>query len=183
MVMHNAPAMPERRSHKNVQLFTRSVQELPATSVLDSVLETMEKDLTRRGLLQIDGSGSYHPLWFLAETERNIFLWRHGMSIEEHEHFEFWIDVPRLIEKRLAQLEGFSPENPFLNPLWGELPYDQEQSSIEANYLKSFTDIALDILPHAHALSHIGSTLRKESIDGRNDGAILLPLVASSPKG
>jgi hypothetical protein len=65
------------------------------------------------------GGEAVTPLWFLAETERNIFLWRQGKSLDDVEDYEFWVDIPSLITKRRVQLESPQGLNPFTNPNWG----------------------------------------------------------------
>jgi hypothetical protein len=145
---------------------------LEPSAVLWEVLRTMETQLQRKGLLPSVTEGSFHPLWFLAETERNVFLWRRGRSLIDKDEFEFWIDVPRLVEKRLKQLESKDAANPFLNPLWGEAMSDPMLAENEKDYLLSLIEVLEHVGPHAHGLSKVGSEVRKELM-GRVEKVVL----------
>ena len=108
----------------------------PKGAILADVLKTLEVQFQRRGMLPSgteSGPGmAFHPLWFVAETERNVFLWRQGCSLIQQDEFEFWIDIEALISKRLNQLDSADPENPFLNPLLDTTPSNRcnKRSSI-----------------------------------------------------
>src|SRR5438128_1283697 len=110
-----------QESHTNVQERPNAalLAALPKAAVLLEVVKPLEQRLRMRGLLRSNDSATFHPLWFLAETERNVFLWRRGCSLGQQDQFEFWVDLRLLISKRLHQLENVDFENPFLNPGWG----------------------------------------------------------------
>jgi hypothetical protein len=100
------------------------------------------------------------PLWFVAETERNTFLWRQGFSLSDVERFEFWVDLPVLIEKRRKQLSGeFSNfelgGNPFIGSSSSEINNDSQ-------YLEQLEHVVQEILGIAHALCLAASTARTE---------------------
>ena len=136
--------------------------KLPNTAILWDVLRSMEGELQRKGLLPRTAQDLFNPLWFLAETERNVFLWRHGCGLTDKDRFEFWIDIPKLIEKRLKQLQSNDYSNPFINPLWEEPLQGSAISEQETEYLLTLIEVIGQIEGHAHALSHVGSELRKE---------------------
>lgn len=162
--------------HKIVQLPRISVQDLPKGACTLEVLKTIESQLLNRGILKAPPGVASAPLWFLAETERNIFLWRNGLSLTQEDDFEFWIDLPKLFEKRLTQLQSYDAENPFMNPLWGNSVQDREHAAKEADYLLYFRDIMMKAESHAHALSRVGSILRNDmSVERKARDMVLLP--------
>ena len=159
------------------QNIAHNVRELPSSAILLDSLKTLEIQLQHRDLLsQRDKAHSNQPIWFLAETERNIFLWRAGLSLADAKHFEFWVDIEELIKKRLNQLEQAGPDNPFLNPLWGSMVFDSQIAQNESEYLECFLNILNSIQNHANALSQVVSELMQE-IDGKTNEKriILLP--------
>ena len=147
---------------KNVQPCPDSAQAIPPEAVLAGILKTLEEQLQSKGLVHEIEHGTFNPLWFLAETEKNIFLWRHGRSLVEQDEFEFWIDVEALIKKRLHQLETMDPDNPFMNPLWEISLPDPDIKRREKEYLNSFLESFRRIHSHANALSQVASQLDKE---------------------
>ena len=102
----------------DTQLLQSGAHILPKGCVLLGVLKSIENELRKREMLGISGQPTT-PLWFLAETERNIFLWRSGKSLDDQRNYSFWINVPALIKKRRHQLKKPQGLNPFTNPLWG----------------------------------------------------------------
>ena len=162
--MINSAKNPAKRSHlfKTVQPSYKSANDLPDGLILLESIKTLETDLQKRNMLNTRLNDVMHPLWFLAETERNIFLWRTGFSLEDSEQFEFWIDINKLIEKRLKQIENLDPENPFFNSLWGLSNNNSSFLNDESEYLKSFKDVINSIISHASALSAVTSILSKE---------------------
>ncbi len=151
-----------------------SQAELPPGAVLASFVRTLETRLIARGLLSTP-RGEFHPLWFLVETERNVFLWRNGLSLENAEEFEFWVDPAALVEKRLLHLDAGSTENPFINSLWGiacgAAPLSAQE---EREYLTNLLENMAKVAPHAHALSHVSSILGQEVLKPKLP-RILLP--------
>jgi len=159
-------------SHKTVQ------KSVPKTAVRFEVLRSMETALGRKHLL-------FHrkevtPLWFVAETERNVFLWRHGLSLDDRDEYDFWVDVPELIQKRIKQLGSSKANNPFCNPLWGFSTADEIETKAsnegEIEYLRSFGALNRPLLGHAHALSHVGRALEEEYLDGSAKETVVLPV-------
>ncbi|MFM1848004.1 MAG: hypothetical protein RL417_1478 [Pseudomonadota bacterium] len=146
----------------------------PKDTVLDQVLKTVEIQLQNKGLLSGFDPENFHPVWFLAETERNVFLWRNGFSLADHDDFEFWLRPRELIEKRLGQLERSGIENPFLNPGWGGSLGEPAPRGAEREYLGSFLALIAKIEAHAHALSLVASLLRREG--GGERDRVLLPV-------
>lgn len=158
------------------------VVECPLGSVLANLLKTLETRLHQRMDFPALPGKTFHPLWFLVETEINIFLWRNGFSLAEKDTFEFWLDIPRMIEKRLSSLHG-SPkeESPFSNPGWepfsGAFPVGSSssvRSDEEIVYLERLKDVFGEIAKEAYALSQVGSMLYEES-SGVSRTKILLP--------
>lgn len=136
----------------------------------------MEARLQERGLLPPATGPSFSFLWFIAETERNVFLWRNGYSIAQADEFDFWVSVPDLIQKRLNQLELGSPDNPFINPLWGITNHSPVHAGREIEYLNALADVMSRIADQAFALSHVGSILRNEfSVERRARDSVVLP--------
>ena len=162
-------ALPHRNftspPSKNEQ--TKSEQSSPAElrekgAVLLDVLRTLEQELQKRGFLDSGGESSFNPLWFVAETERNVFLWRRGCSLIQKDEFEFWIDVRALIEKRLSALDRYDPQNPFVNPLWGEPATSLDSVTRERAYLEAFLGKLETLHGHAYALCEVGSRVLRE---------------------
>ncbi len=133
--------------------------------MLLGVLKSVENELRKRELLATEGQPAT-PLWFLAETERNIYLWRNGKSIDDQRDFSFWVDIPALIAKRREQLKRSQALNPFTNPLWGISQFDDKLTQQERDYLDSFEDLVASVLRHAEALSVASETIRSEIAKG-----------------
>ncbi|RMG40958.1 MAG: hypothetical protein D6719_09600 [Candidatus Dadabacteria bacterium] len=158
---------------KNVHCCVESVQKLPENTVMMSVLKTFETGLQRRSLVP-DISGYASPLWFLSETERNVFLWRSGYSLRNQNDFEFWINPFDLIKKRLRQLEINSSGNPFTGPLWEDAAAQDDFSERERLYLKLIEEQLKKAINHLHALSKVGSLLIRERTR-KEQAVIVLP--------
>ncbi len=139
---------------------------IPSSALLSSVLKTIEVQFQKKGLLPVSAPHSFNPLWFTAETERNVFLWRQGKSLIDSDNYEFWIDVPKLIAKRIRQLQCSDSDNPFVNPLWGEANHTQALAELERDYLATFLELMDQVGSHAHALSRVGSELQREVCGG-----------------
>lgn len=170
---NSAPLRPPRKtSAQNVPGGRRSLQAIPVTAILADILKTFEMQLIQKGILTSPPPGVSNPIWFLAEVEQNIFLWRSGYSIGDRDNFEFWIDIPALIKKRLNQLNNRDYENPFTNPLWGidgTSDDNEEHCELRKNmggkedkYLRDFLGAFTKIEAHAHALSYAGIEVLKE---------------------
>lgn len=163
------PATP-RQSAKSVRKNVRQKSQIPSQAALLEVLKGTETRLQERGLLRYKGSG--HPLWFVAEMERNVYLWRNGHSLAEQERFEFWIDAPRLIEKRLGTLERATAENPFTNPLWGLSPEPGDPEH-EQEYLRSLRTTLHTLQLHLHGLSLIVSCVSADVHEEQREAVVL----------
>lgn len=175
--MNTSPRPIERKPvlRNNLRNADNIVQKLPDGAVLTTVLKTIEIQLQKRGLLPITPLDAFNPVWFLAETERNIFLWRKGLSLDTAKDFEFWVDIPSLLSKRLRQLESGVDENPFINPLWGTGIHDEQSKQREINYIQSFKELLSKIHAHAHALSQVGALLEEELLGESAAKKVVLP--------
>ncbi len=158
--------------HKNVHSPTAAI---PVSAVLWEVLHGVEVQLQRKGMLPSNAPASFNPLWFLAETERNVFLWQQGCSLIDQEQFEFWIDIPKLLNKRRAQLKKGNSANPFTNPLWGESEYDPSLADRENEYLEQLEELVAQVAGHAHALSIVASQVQRE-LHGEDRPRVVLPV-------
>lgn len=147
---------------KIVPFDTTGTQKIPSNTILLESIRPFEERLQNKGLLPPSSPFSFNPLWFLAETERNIYLWRSGKSLIEQDEFEFWVDIPKLINKRNQQLSTFEGNNPYTNPLWGLSIPSQNIIAEELEYLKLFKDAFLLIEAHANTLSRVCSMLSRE---------------------
>lgn len=153
------------KTYKNEQNSTNLVHKLTSVCCLMDLIKPFELELQRKHLLVTTANSSQHPIWFLAETEMNVFLWRSGKSIEIKDEFEFWIDPQRLISKRLSQLELKSENNPFIGEVWSDGPYDRDQLEYEKCYLTNFLKHFEQARKHLHALSQVRQILEKELVD------------------
>ena len=178
--MLTAPAQSTLRttSHTNVQERTKFRQSLPPEAMLLDLLKTIELQLQKREFFTAQ-PGSYNPLWFLAETERNIFLWRRSCSIVQQNEFEFWIDPFALIDKRAKQLSRSDPENPFINPLWGGSNSPSDGGLAELDYLEALAKTFSTMGGHPQALSMVGSLLADEQFGDTGLREMILLPVAS----
>ena len=153
---------------KNVQ---ESAQVSPpgSATMLAEMLRQMEEHLLTRGLLKKDPCSQFNPIWYLAETERNIFLWKKGCSIIQQDEFEFWVDIPQLINKRLDQLNNLDQSNPLVNPYWGLSAISEQDLEDERNYLNNFLTLITSVQNHIAAfceasLIALGQQLQRERI-------------------
>jgi hypothetical protein len=140
---------------KNVQF---KLESLPRCTVPLDSLKTLENQLSARGLLI---SSQFYPLWFHAETERNVFLWRKGCSLIQADEFDFWIDARRLVDKRLRQLESPSV-NPLSTPLWESGSIQNSDVQAERQYLEDFRTWLVRGEKHLHAMSIAGRMVANE---------------------
>jgi hypothetical protein len=153
----------------------KNEQNLPEGAVLLGVLKAIETELCKRELLGTAGSLAT-PLWFIAETERNVFLWRNGKSIGDHRSYSFWIDIRELINKRREQLGRSRGFNPFVNML-----PSSGGSEFELRYLDALEEIADTIFLHAEALSRASERARQEILDEAPDERQLVILPCRGP--
>jgi hypothetical protein len=162
MVSPQNTALGTSSVHKIVQRISENAQKPPSDAVTIEVLKLMELHLQKRGLIPESVGTTFRYLWFVAETERNVFLWRNGLSIADANNFEFWIQVSDLIQKRLNQLASKDNENPFINPLWGAGTDSESSMETEKQYLEMFLEIFKRSAHHAHAICSMSKLLAKE---------------------
>ena len=129
----------------------------PTTLPIDT-LKTLERELQKRWS---SASNEFYPLWFHAENERNVYLWRRSLSLSDAERFDFWVDVPALITKRETSLANPDLRNPFTNPRWDSDAPSDTGSLLEKRYLSDVAGAVQSIVRHAHALSVAGRMLIK----------------------
>ena len=122
-------------------------QNIPTSaSVLLGVLKVIEIELRNRELL--GAAAAYAtPLWFIAETERNVFLWRNWKSLDHRTEFSFWINLEALLKKRRAQLLSCSGFNPFIN-----FSPNSGGAEFELRYLDELEELLDTVFTHASAL-------------------------------
>lgn len=120
-------------------LVPSSEATLPSTALTVGALKKVECAFWQKHVVE-DPKGRHLPLWFIGETERNISLWKMGLSLDDLQNLEVWIDVPRLIEKRISKIEIEHD----LGMFSGNIE--------ELNYLKSLETAFIPVLEHAHCL-------------------------------
>jgi len=139
-------------------------QDIPPAAILLDFLRPLETALLDKDFLNESPGHLFYPLWFVAEIERNVFLWRNGFSLSDHVNFEFWVDMERLISKRNTLIGGECLDNPLVHP--GELLSDQplldDAGEREQLYLQEFEKIFAKISKHAQVLSTVTSQIQQE---------------------
>jgi len=129
---------------------------LPEGAILLGVLKAIEKELQRRELLGRSADQAM-PHWFMAETDRNIYLWRSGRSIDDCHEFSFWVDVPELIAKRRRHISRCRGYNPFVCSSPSETGAEHE-----LRYLEQVEDLADSIFEKAALVSRASESLQHE---------------------
>jgi len=143
--------------------------------VLLGILKSVEQELLTREFVG-DARLEATPLWFIAETERNVFLWRSGKSLDDRSRFIFWVDIRALIVKRRLQLQRSSGFNPFINSTTGGGANDEQGTQFERQYLDHVEEMIDTIFSHAETLSHASESIRLElSPDSASRVAVTLP--------
>ncbi len=152
-------------SHISVQQPHKNVHSKPppARAVRLEVLKRLETEFQKRRIVPDSNTQLLHPLWFLAETERNVFLWRRKLSISAADNFDFWVDVQALITKRLNQLEQTQSGNPFHQASWLDIPQDDALIGNEREYLLSVRALVSKIDQHIAVLCMLGDYIRSIS--------------------
>ena len=150
---------PEKTNTAMQEVHTKvckNVHSLPEGAVLLGILKAIEKELHRRGIIghAVDQA---MPLWFLAETERNVFLWRTGKSIADCREFSFWVDIPALIAKRRSHLSRCQGYNPFVCTSPSDTGVEHE-----IRYLDRIEDLADSIFIKAAIISRASESLQHE---------------------
>lgn len=150
-------------------LTTQNVRSAPHKNVHPSgsgiillgILKSVEQELRTRELVG-DPAQEATPLWFIAETERNVYLWRNGRSIDDRAEYTFWVNIPALIAKRREQLRRSKGFNPFITSMTNLGGNESQGVYAEHHYLDSLEDLAGSIFKHAEALSHASESVRLE---------------------
>lgn len=171
---------PPEQPAESVQELRSHGTNLSTGLVLLGILKSIENELRRRELIAKTGSPPT-PLWFLAETERNIFLWRNSRSLDDARLYSFWIDIASLIEKRREQLETPQDHNPFINPLWGTAPLDASLVQNETDYLDDLEDLLPTVFRRAESLSRVSEALRQEMAPEIEREDVVIPLSHRPP--
>jgi len=148
--------------------------------VLLGMLKSIENELRKREHLWSSGTPPT-PLWFIAETERNIFLWRTNQSLDDARKYSFWVDIRGLISKRREQLSRPQDSNPFTNPLWGSGALDPSLVERERDYLDALEDLIPSAFRRAEALSRASESLRLEIAPDAVRTGIIIPTPGSGP--
>jgi len=168
---HDQPA-------QNAQELRGDAANLSTGHVLLGILKSIENELRKRNHLWSAGTPPT-PLWFLAETERNIFLWRGNQSLDEARKYSFWVDIRGLINKRRNQLSHPHDSNPFTNPLWGSGPLDASLVDRERDYLDALEDLLPSAFKRAEALSRASESLRLEIDPDAIRSVVIIPTPSS----
>lgn len=154
----------------------KNVHSPGAGVILLGILKSVEQELRTRELVG-DPAQEATPLWFIAETERNVYLWRNGKSIDDRAQYTFWVDINALIAKRREHLRRNRGFNPFINSM--APPGADESHAIQAEhqYLDCLEDISGSIFKHAEALSHASESVRLElSPSSASRSTVTLPI-------
>lgn len=139
----------------------KNVQSPGAGVILLGILKSVEQELRTRELVG-DPAQEATPLWFIAETERNVYLWRNGKSIDDRAQFTFWVDINALIAKRREQLRRNRGFNPFINSMANSGGDESRGIQVEHQYLDCLEDLSGCIFKHAETLSHASEGIRLE---------------------
>lgn len=124
--------------HKNLYNNEQSTLKNEHNILPIESLKCLEEELIKKSLISLR---SPFPLWFLAETERNIFLWKNGESIIDKDNYEFLVDPNKLLEKRRKKLQTMHAieDNPFF------------AGNLELQYLDEFKVQYSFLSPHIEA--------------------------------
>ena len=153
--------VPEQ--HKNAREVTKG-------AVLPTILKRLEDEFVKRGMVQRPASAAFYPLWFLAETEKNVFLWRHQLSLGDAQRFEFWVDPFALIEKRRSQIMRGGEQTSF-----GITDASTKIVSDEFEYLAELEHHLRKIFSHAEAFSAAASQVLRECTENSSKNCVRLP--------
>ena len=171
---------PHEKPAQSVQELQGTTQNLSTGCVLLGILKSIETELRKRNHLWSSGTPPT-PLWFLAETERNIFLWRTNQSLDDARKYSFWVDIRGLISKRREQLSRPQDSNPFTNPLWGSGALDASLVERERDYLDALEDLIPTAFKRAEALSRASESLRLEIDPEAGRSMVIIPTPSSGP--
>lgn len=150
MVSENISTEAAQSLSKSEQLCTNTNVNV----VSADIIRTAEIRMQQRGMLPGGQTLCHNPFWFLVETEKNVFLWRSGCSLEDKDNFEFLVDVDSLLDKRLNQLERQYSSDPTASIL-DNFDLSLDPVKAETEYLKALKETILPILNHLSALSEV----------------------------
>ena len=171
---------PIEQPAQSAQELRGDAANLSTGCVLLGILKSIENELRKRNHLWSSGTPPT-PLWFLAETERNIFLWRGNQSLDDARKYSFWVNIRGLINKRREQLSHPQASNPFTNPLWGSAPLDTTLVDKERDYLDALEDLLPNAFKRAEALSRASESLRLEIDPDAVRSVVTIPTPGSGP--
>jgi len=165
-------------------LMDNFVHDIPQSAILLDFIRPLESALIGRDFLSHTPGDTFYPLWFIAELERNTFLWRNGFSLANKVNFEFWVEVDQLIEKRqklLGREQGPNPLSP--DQLFEQVEEDTPNSDKERVYLQEFFKVYHKISQHAQVLSQVTSQIQREYLDTDKEEKpiIILPYSRNKP--
>lgn len=144
------PQQLQQECDKNVTPLCKNGQSSLADCMSLELLKSVERELVGRKM--ISGPAPSCPLWFLANLERDLFLWRSGRSVADKREFEFWVNPHALIQKRIDQLCG-SGRVLFPQSLFGSNSDDSDTIRDEIDYLEELGDRLSSVQNHLEALS------------------------------
>ena len=153
--LQNLQNYRENAKYKNVPKTNFSEQSCSL-----NIFKKFEEEVRGKSLL---GNNHIFPVWFHAETEVNIFLWRNGFSLEDKKEFDFWLNPTEMIKKlKNKNFINAKTENILFNFNFLELEQlDQSENNQSINkceeieYYENFLNILKITLEHIHALSII----------------------------
>ncbi len=140
-----------------------TTHRVPAYPVSLEALKLTEEQLRRRALIAHSSSEDFYPLWFLAETERNVFLWQHHFSLSDMSLFHFSIDIDALIEKRMRHISSGNSFNSLDDGFDQASSTQGWRNNRERDYLRSLQQTLQPLMPHLSALSSTISDLENSN--------------------
>ena len=171
---------PQEGPALSAQELRSNAANLSTGCILLGILKSIETELRKRNHLWSSGTPPT-PLWFLAETERNVFLWRSNQSLDDVSKYSFWVDLRGLINKRREQLSRPQDSNPFTNPLWGSGALDPSLVDRERDYLDALEDLIPTAFRRGEMLSRASESLRLEIDPTAGRQVVLIPAPGSGP--
>jgi len=159
---------------KNVTPLCKNGHSTTSGCMLLELLKSVEVELVTRRM--ISGQAPSCPLWFLANLERDVFLWRSGRSVADKREFEFWINPHTLIQKRTDQLTS-SGRVLFPQTLFGSSGNDSESVQDEIDYLEELGDKLSSVQNHLEALSSAASIVLSTMSQQPTRNQVILPFI------
>ena len=146
---------------------------MPMDAIKVHILKALENQLVKRGVLPVSGN-TVTPLWFCAETEERLYMWRTGTSIANKHRFSFWVRPPNLIEKRSSHLRRLREDEQEQFSLSCLSPPLGKCLEAEELYLNCLSETIKPLLSHSHALSKVETTIIEECASEEAPKDILL---------